>query len=515
MEKQEKTSIARNTLLLCIGGIISKIIGALYKVPLTNILGAEGIGLYQSVFPTFAIFIMLSSGGITQTVSALVSERQENAQSILKCSTFLVSLGVFALSLILFFLSPSLALFQGNIDLSTPYKALIPALIFSGYSAIIRGYFQALGKFTPTVFSQITEQIGKLIFSIFLSTYFLPRGTLYAVTGALVGVSISEFLSLLYLFLRFIFAKDKPKPTLRPFFAFNFLRVLRYALPLSLGGLIMPLSNLIDSVSVVNVLSRTVSLQESTALFGLLSGTVSTLTNLPAVFTVALAIAVVPSLSRDKDGGNFFALHEKARVSIKLALFVCIPVSVFMAILSPRIISFLYPSLSVHHKSVASGLLSISSLGITSLGATQIYSSLLFSLGLNKLSVKNLLISVGVKCALLYPVLLLWGIYGVAGLNALCYILSATLNARTWNKIVGKRDKNSQLIPISVLTTVLALLLFLIIPYLNTVMTFALCLVFVVLYLYIALKVKIFSNDELSCLPFGEKLIIKSGRSKL
>lgn len=500
--------MARSALWLCLGGIICKVIGALFKVPLTNVLGAEGMGLYQTVFPVFSLLLILSSGGISQTVSALISGNdRQNARSILSSATILVTVGVFVVGILLFFLSPFISSLQGVDSATTLYLALIPALIFSGYSAVIKGYFQALSNVFPTFFSQVIEQTAKLFFGLFLAVTWVSSGTVNGVLGALIGISLAEFLSLIFLFFRFVFGKDRPKTRLNLPFSFDFLRVLRYALPLSLGGVIMPLSSLIDSVTIINFLSPVLGASTSTAVYGLMSGTVSTLTNLPAVFTVALGIAVVPVIAKDKELGLFSSLFQKGKISIKLTLFICIPVSAFLIILSPYVINLLYPALSLFHKETAIKLLAISSLGITALGVNQIYSSLLFSVGLNSKSIKNLLIAVVTKCILLYPALFFWGIYGACGVNVLCYFISAILNARSWRKLTNQNSDLSSTIKILSLSVLLTFSLFLIIPYLNTFSVFALSILFVLLYLYMALKSEVFLKEEILSLPFGKKLL--------
>ena len=515
MQKSGNTSMARSALLLCLGGIICKVIGALFKVPLTNVLGAEGMGLYQTVFPVFSLLLILSSGGISQTVSVLVSSNERaHAKHILSSATLLVTVGVFVVGALLFFLAPFISVFQGVDSASSLYLALIPALIFSGYSAVIKGYFQALSNVFPTFISQVIEQTAKLVFGLFLAISWVSSGTVNGVLGALIGISISEFLSLAFLFFRYILGKDRPKiKTCLPF-SFDFLRVLRYALPLTLGGIIMPLSSLIDSVTIINFLSPILGASESTAVYGLMSGTVSTLTNLPAVFTVALSVAVVPVIAKDKGAGLFSALFQKGRISIKLTLFICIPVSAFLIVLSPFVINLLYPNLSLFHKETAIKLLAISSLGITALGVNQIYSSLLFSVGLNSKSIKNLIIAVVIKCILLYPALSLWGIYGACGVNVLCYSISAILNARVWRCLTNQNSDLSSAVKILSLSVLLTFSLFLIIPYLNTFLVFALSILFVLLYLYMALTSGVFLKDEILSLPFGEKLLKTSKRKE-
>lgn len=513
MLKQKSKSFALNATLLALGGLICKIIGALYRVPLVKVLGTTGIGVYQTAFPLFAILLTLSSGGIAQTVSALVSSSDRNEVSgVVRGGFSVVGVATFALSVFMYFLSPIFSQIQGVPEAVECYRVLTPALVLSGFSAVIKGYFQAYSNVTPTIISQLIEQITKLVFGLCLSYYFISEGILTGVVGALIGVSISELLCFLFLFIRYIFRKNKePSLSVSPK-SYEFIRVLRYSIPLALGGIILPLSSLVDSVTVVNILSTTTSLQEATSLYGIQTGVVSTISNLPAVFTVALGVTVIP-IVRAKCQNNGTRVLEKGRISIKLALLVCIPASILFALLSIHIIDLLYPSMTAYERGVGAVCLSISSVGITFLGVTQIYSSLLFSVGLSSVSTKNLLIAVLVKCVLTVPAVRLFGIYGVSGATVLCYVLSALLNAHSWHKLDPQSDPRS--LALLLLASVSCTLpVFLAKYYLSTSILFALTLLCVVLYLYMVVKIGALTFDEAVSIPFLRPFLKRARKKK-
>lgn len=504
-----KLGFGGSALLLAIGGLACKIIGALYRIPLTNILGAEGMGAYQTIFPVFSILLTLSSGGITQTVSSLISSSLEDGREergILRAAFSEVMILSLSVGILMFACAPIFSSIQGSPISEIGYKILSPVILLSGFSAVFKGYYQAKSNVFPTFFANLIEQFLKLCIGLGLSVYLAPRGLIYSLGGALVGILLAELFSLIFLVLRYAFGKDKPiRSTLSNPPEYDFFRVFRAVIPLSLGGLILPVSGLFDSVTVINILTATKADSSlATALYGLLSGTVATLTNLPVVFTVALGITVIPAISGAK---NADSLTLKGRLSVKLGLFVCLPLSIIMLALSSPIIDFLYPSLSDYERNVSSGLLAISAIGIPALGVTQIYSSLLFSVGLGSKSTGNLAIAAGVKC-LLSPILIyLLGINGAAISTVICYFVSAFLNARTWRVILGDSGYILKCTTLfTAISTVLAIPLFLIGNTVNMLILIGLSAFCMVLYLYISFKSGAFSSEEVRSLPFGAKI---------
>ncbi len=502
MQKSKLKGFGAGAVILALGSLICKIIGAIYRIPLTNLLGAQGMGVYQTVFPLFTILLTLSSGGITQAISALLSGSEDNERyGLLKAGTCQVGFFGFIIGVLTFLLAPTFAFLQGTPSATLGYKVLAPVIVISGFSAIIKGYFQSKSNVYPTMLSNLIEQLTKLASGLYLGSVLLPKGLEFGIFGALCGSLIGEVCCLIFLILRYSFSKDKPLKTLNSPVSYDFFRVFRAVLPLSLGGLILPVCALFDSISVINVLTITNgSTALATAKYGILSGTVSTLINLPVVFTVALGVTVTPVLSAEK---NSDGLLQKANLSVKLALFVCIPLSLLLLVLSTPIVNFLYPSLSRAEQALSSKLLALSTLSITPLGVTQIYSSLLYSTGLGAKSTKNLIFSAVVKCTLTPFALYFLDIYGACIVSSLCYFLSAFWNYRSWKKVFGKNENFvpslSKLLLLSIIATTP---LFILSNRINFLMLIGLSALVMVLYLYTTIKFGVFSTEEKRSLPF-------------
>lgn len=502
MQKSKLKGFGASALILALGSLVCKIIGAVYRIPLTNLLGTTGMGTYQTVFPLFTILLTLSSGGITQAMSALLSSADDNEKyNLLKAGTIQVGLLGFLIGVLTFLFAPVFAFLQGAKNAELGYRVLAPVIVISGFSAVIKGYFQSKSNVYPTMLSNLIEQVTKLISGLSLGYYLLPKGIEYAIFGAFSGSLIGEICCFLFLLFRYSFSKDKPLKTLSTPISYDFFRVLRAVIPIVSSGLILPVCALLDSISVINVLTLTNgSAFLATSKYGILSGVVSTLINLPVVFTVALGVTVTPTLCKEK---NSDGILQKANLSAKLALFICIPLSLILLVLSRPIISFLYPSLSAGEQSLSAKLLALSTLGIAPLGITQIYSALLYATGLGAKSTKNLIYSAFVKCLLTPIALYFLDIYGACIVSALCYFMSAFLNYNTWKKVFGANRNFLRAFTKVLLIGIIATIpLFILANKTNFLILIGLSALVMVLYLYTTVRFGVFSDEEKKCLPF-------------
>jgi stage V sporulation protein B len=200
-------SFVRGAAVLSIGGIITKLCGAIYRIPLTNALGSAGMGMYQLVFPFYTLLLAASSAGIPSAISRLIAERlkmndEKGAKKIFHTALAALSLAGLALSLAMYFTAENIAAFQGNIAAADSYRLIAPAIFLVSVISVIRGYFQGRLVMLPTALSQIVEQGVKIVFTLTVAVAFLPD-VLKAVGFAVLGVTVSEAAALLFLILFF------------------------------------------------------------------------------------------------------------------------------------------------------------------------------------------------------------------------------------------------------------------------------------------------------------------------
>jgi stage V sporulation protein B len=174
---KNNNSIVKSATYLGFGTFIAKLLGALYRVPLTAILGGVGLGLYQMVFPVYALLLDFSGASLPSALSKLISSNEEqgkykNAHALLNVSARFFALFGFVLSALLIIFARPLARLQGNEDAFYAYIFLAPAILFVSLISVLRGYFQGLMNMKPTALSQILEQTVKLVLGVLFAYLF-------------------------------------------------------------------------------------------------------------------------------------------------------------------------------------------------------------------------------------------------------------------------------------------------------------------------------------------------------
>ncbi len=426
--------------ILALLSLIAKLIGAFYRIPLTNILGAEGMGLYQLIFPIYSVLLAISAGGIPTAISKYVSELNasgNDGKRVLKVSVVALAIVSATFAFLLLTLNKSIARAQGNENAASAYVALAPAVVFSSIIACYRGYFQGRRNMFYSGVSQIIEQVVKVVLGISLALAFARYGTRYAVVGAVVGITLSELAALFYLAVnckkRNDFSSDieaaadviaKPK-TLPKEILKNIWSV---ALPISVGSLVMPFSQVIDSFLIVNLLvSRGETAVSATALYGIFNGPVGSLINVPTVVTVAIAASTLPKVAYLKAGGKQCDTQINESVAACFALM--IPAFSVFAIAPEAVLKVLYSGgLSEAELTLAATMLRLESVNVVSVGIIQISSATMQSLGKVKTPVINLALGAVIKVAATVTLVPFFGIIGAAISNVAFYAVTATLD---------------------------------------------------------------------------------------
>ncbi len=470
--KEKSRSFGRSAVALAAIGIIAKLIGALYRVPLTNIVGAEGMGLYQMVFPLYTVLLAFCGGGITSAVSRVVAKYTAvgNDAACLRAVrvAILPLIGVsVAASGGVALLRNVISSVQGNGDASIAYLAICPSLLFTSGINVLRGYFQGRSVMLPSGISQLIEQGIKLALGLYLSRVLLPYGVKYAVAGALIGVTSSELCALAYLAVRFFVSVKKRKryvalavPLAETAAEFSvpepvenkllFKELFTFALSVTLGSLVLPITQMIDSALVINLLSYGgADRGQATALFGLSVGPVGTLINMPTVVALSVAIAFLPAItaavSRGKDASPI------ARNAAKWIMLFTIPVTAVFLFFPDRVCNVLYGrGLTTEQLVEAARLLRVQAVGVFYIGVLQLTTAVLQGHNKAHVPVINLVVGACVKVGLTPILVRLFGIIGAAGATTACYAVAATLSARSAYKCmpVGLNVKDSFVKPI-------------------------------------------------------------------
>ncbi len=440
--KTKNKSFVKGAIILMIFGIISKVIGAVYRLPLTSIVTAEGMGLYQLVFPVYTIMLTISSGGLPSSISKLISENLakkqfRQANKILKLSFVLLVSFSFLCALVIAFCANFFANIQGNQSAYVCYYGIAPAVVFVALISGFRGFFQGCENMYPSAISGLIEQSVKLIAGLFLAQKFLSKGVAYAVLGAMLGITLSEIVAFFYLLISFVMHKIKNKVSYNSQGLVlsnksTFKAIISTSAIITIGGLIMPFGMLIDSSLIINLLKGAgYSSGYATTLFGLQSGTVGSIINMPVVLSLALATAILPRVSVKNACKDKVGLEEDANKAVLFAVLLALPASFGCLGLADPILKLLYrKSLTADQINMAANILQVASISIFYLAVLQVTSGILQGIG--KAWVPLVSLSVGVIVKIVLNVLLVpvdsIGILGAEIASASCYFAALLIN---------------------------------------------------------------------------------------
>lgn len=449
MSSTERKSFIKGALWLSLAGLIVRLVGVGYRIPLAAIIGEGGLGLYQKVYPIYAWLLVFSTAGLPTGIAKMVSERLERGdeagarQVFVLARRLLTAVGL-ASTVLLVAVNRPLADFLGD-PLSAPgFVAIAPALTFVAVLSAYRGYFQGMNRMEPTALSQLIEQVGKLALGLVLSSRLLRYGLEISVAGALMGVSLSELLAMLWLAVlqrrRGAGARALHRQAAEPARAVLY-RLLALSLPIMLGASMSPIMQAADSAIVQNRLMDIGYTRElSRELFGLLSGMVYNVVNMPTVFSMALSMSLVPVVAASWSRQYVKDVRRKVHMGMKLSMLIALPSAVGLMVLARPVLDLLYGySLSSQRLDVAGRLLQMSSVGIVFLAVIQTLSGVLNGMG--KVFVPVIGLGLGAVVKIVLSLVLIGNpavnIYGAPVGTVLCYVLAAAVDYAVVARLTG------------------------------------------------------------------------------
>ena len=416
MERNEKSgqaSLLKGAATIAVGGLVAKLIGAVYRIPLTNLIGGEGIGLYQLVYPFYCLLLTVSATGIPSSIATLTARKcaaGENPRPLFRtCMRLFLTVGG-ALTVFMVVIASFLAKMQGEVRLTGGYYALAPSVFLVSAISVFRGYFQGQNKMSPTALSEIIEQAVKVGVGLCVAYYF--REDVYmAVTALLLAVTISEGVALAFLWARFR-CVPAPMKTKNNGGRVGVTEILRLSIPVTLSACFIPLFGMVDSVLIVRLLNAYE--ENAVALYGLFSGGAVTIINLPVSVCYGLAAASVPNLSAARKNG------ASGRKNLVYALGVTFLISLLSAIgiycFADIAVGVLFRSLSEIERQTLVRLVKLFAVSTVTLSCVQTLSACLTALGKPTRAAVAMFLAMLVKTAL--NVVLLqkpeFGIYGAA-----------------------------------------------------------------------------------------------------
>ncbi|MBQ8615847.1 MAG: polysaccharide biosynthesis protein [Clostridia bacterium] len=423
----KKNNLMSGAFVLSVGGVLAKLFSAVYRIALTRILGGEGIGIYQLIFPIYSLCVVLATAGLPMAISKVVAKSKGSEASVLKKCFMFTSVVALVLALILVIFSKGLAILQGEREIAICYIILAPTILIISVASVLRGYFQGKNNFVPSSVSNIFEQFVKLCVGLILSLSLSGLGLIASIVGAVIGIVVSEVVSLaiLLLYIKKERIKDESKSQI------TIKEIVSDVLPITLTNIVLPISSFVDSILVVNLLAVNFSQNVSVFLYGLESGAVSSLVSLPTIFSFAIASVILPNITHEK---RSFNRNGKLSFALKIVLLITIPCVVCFTLVPHRLIGLLYGSrlnaFGINGIKIASTLLIWSGFGVVFLAINQVYSSCLQAVDERYVSIRNLTIAVIVKFVIevVFMPNKFLNIYALAVANTICYLLVMLLN---------------------------------------------------------------------------------------
>jgi stage V sporulation protein B len=435
MSERSGETFLGGAFLLALAALVSRLLGALYRIPLYPILQKEGMGLFQMAYPIYSLVLMLSTTGVNIAISKLVAERdalgdRRGVAVVFRTSLWLLGVSGFILSVLLFASSRFIALRVAKDPRSAlSIAAIAPAVFFVSVMSAYRGFFQGRQRMGPTALSQVIEQVVRVGTMFVLALYLLPRGIEYASAGATFGAvtgSIAGFIYLLWVYTSpwaslpesgAVQSQDSLGKVIK--------RIIEIAVPISLTTGILGLIQMVDLVLVPGRLQALgLSYEAATALYGQLSGGAVPLMNMPTVITAALQVSLVPAITEALATNQIDRARSRIGTALRLSFVLMVPATVGLYVLAREIPSFLYRDPGV------AGVLAAIAPAVLFLSLQQTTSGALQGLGHLSVPVRNLLLGALAKVVVTYTLtgMPAFGILGASYGTVAGFLVAAVLN---------------------------------------------------------------------------------------
>ncbi len=342
-----KEKFIKSTIILIIGGIITKILGMLNKVIMARYLGTEGLGIYMMILPSFILFLNISSFGFPVAVSKLVSEDDRNNKKLIFTSIIFVLFINFLLMIFILFIAKYLS-FNLLHEKRSYYAIMAISLVipFASISGILRSYFFGRERMGPHVISHITEDIVRIIAMVIGVPFFMHKGVEYAVCFVILTNIISEVTSILILFFflpkNFSLTRSDVKPSK------IYLRdCLSISIPTTATRLIGSICYFLEPIILTGVLlyvgyPNSVIVRE----YGIISGYALPLILLPSFFSNAISQALLPVITKKYKMRDITGVKRKIRQGIAYSLLIGIPLTIVLEMFPDKLLKLLYNTTS-------------------------------------------------------------------------------------------------------------------------------------------------------------------------
>lgn len=342
-----KSKFIKSTIILIIGGLITKLLGMLIKITLTRTIKEDGISLYMLILPTFNLFITLSTLGLSPAISKLISERKVKSKRIVLSLIPIVLIYNLILILLIIILTPFLSniLLQNN-DSYYPIMAIGLTLPFICVSSIIKGYFFGKEKMFPHILSNIIEQLTRLLLTIIYIPNLLNYGINIAVTGVVLINILSELISIIILLL-FLPKNETISKEDYKIDKVILKDVLNISIPSTGSRLIGSIVYFFEPIILTFVLKHVgYEYNYITLEYGIINGYVYPLLLMPSFFSLAISNALLPVISNNYSNNRKEYSKSKLKQAILFSCLIGIPFTLIFIFIPDIPLKLIYKTTS-------------------------------------------------------------------------------------------------------------------------------------------------------------------------
>ena len=439
-EPTKKQSFLQGTVWLAFAAAVVKVIGAFYKIPLNAIIGEQGFAYYNTAYEIYSVLMSLSIAGLPVAMSRMIS--QANAlghynqvrRTYATARMIFLSMGLLG-SLLMTCFSKQLAAFQHQPDAWAAIACLGPCILLICTMSTFRGFFQGQGNMRPTAISQMLEALCKLIVGIIAAQMLLKTtgSVAYAAAGAILGVTTSCVVSVIYLFTRYWkFRKTMPVSN-EPVLSYweTTKRLLSISIPIAIGAAGLSILTMLETRIFMGQLKQFHSQDVADMTKGIYDMT-KTIYNMPIAFITPISVSIIPAITANITLKNHSGTRTTAESAIRIAALISAPCAVGLFVLAEPVTGLL-GGYELGNLKLATMLMRLLSINLMIHAIILVSNAIMQALGHANLPVVNMLLGGILKLMAVYVLSgnVNIGIMGAPMGTTIGYLAIITLNILT------------------------------------------------------------------------------------
>ncbi|MBR5047214.1 MAG: polysaccharide biosynthesis protein [Eubacterium sp.] len=444
-----------------VAGIITRIIGVLYRSPVTSIIGDEGNGYYSIAVNIYTMILLISSYSIPMAVSKVVSgklalKQYRDAHKVFRCALLYVLI-VGTIGMCVTFFGADYLISENQSHAVPALRILAPAIFISGFLGVFRGYFQAHGSMVPTSASQIIEQIINAIVSIGAAILFIRLfadndeelipvfGAMGSAAGIVAGVITGlVFMLLLYMANASYFKKRRMHDVsgVDSSMGSLFLVILLMVTPVILSTFVYNISTVINQTIFIDVMDfRGVDSREAASLYGVFSGKFWVLVNVPVALANSMSTAMIPAVSGSYTLGDYRKCGQKVKEAVHFTMMIAIPAAMGLFVLACPVMQVLFPQRATIRMAI--NILRAGAICVVFYSLSTVSNGVLQGIGKVNIPLRNAAFSLLLQVMLLASILYFTGLDLYALVAATCFysFMMCLLNSLSVRKYLNYRQE--------------------------------------------------------------------------